>query len=350
MTGPRAHHRPGGGFRNPWPGARRTGGLWSLLRWMLVERTLLRSRAADPPPSAFPRAEPSFAEPRGAGGELSVTWVGHSSFLLQLGDWNVLTDPVWSERASPLRRVGPRRHTAPGFALDRLPCIDAVLLSHDHYDHLDAATVRTLASRFPQAQWAVPLGLARWLRRKGVLRVTEHDWWDRVSLEPSLGTAASALELTCVPAQHFSGRGLHDRDRALWCGWAARAGGVGAYFAGDTGDHGAWEEIARGVGPVDAVLMPIGAYEPRWFMRPVHVDADEAVAAFEALCAAGAADGTRPAMVGMHWGTFKLTDEALDEPPRRARAAWARRALPDDRLWIRAHGETRRPARVTRDR
>ena len=339
-----AHHRPGGGFRNPWPSGARVGTVGALLRWVLVERLLLRRRAKDPPASAFPRREPSFAEPRARAGALSVTWLGHSSFLLQVGEWNVLVDPVWSDRASPLRSVGPRRHTAPGFAMTRLPPIDVVVLSHDHYDHLDDATVRALAARFPGARWVAPLGLAAWLRKRAVGQAMEYDWWERAALAPSSpGGPSSTLEITCVPAQHFSGRGLHDRDRRLWCGWTLRAGDVAVYFAGDSGDHGEWDEIARRIGPVDAVLMPIGAYEPRWFMRPVHMDADEAVAAFARIAAAG--DGHAPVMVGMHWGTFKLTDEALDEPPRRARAAWAHLGLPDDRLWILAHGETRRIAR-----
>ena len=310
---------------------------------MIVERLVLRRRAKDPPASAFARREPSFATPRAGGAELTVTWVGHSSFLLQLGGWNVLVDPVWSDRASPLRWLGPRRHTAPGFALDRLPTVDAVLLSHDHYDHLDDATIRTLAARHPEARWVAPLGLAPWLRKRGAREVSEHDWWERVTLAPRAGGPAAPLEVTCVPAQHFSGRGVHDRDRRLWCGWAMRAGERSLYYGGDSGDHGAWDEVARGVGPVDAVLLPIGAYEPRWFMRPVHMNAEEAVAAFARL--ASASNGKRPVMVGMHWGTFKLTDEPLDEPPRKAREAWARHGLPDDRLWILAHGETRRLAR-----
>ena len=329
-----AHHDPAGGFRNPWPtGAQH--GLGSFLRWVLIER-LRHGRPADPPVGSFPRATPSFATPRAAPHELTVTWVGHSSFLLQLGGWNVLTDPVWSERASPVGWAGPKRWMPPGIALEQLPPIDVVLQSHDHYDHLDDLTVRQLAAEHPEARWVAPLGLARWLARRGVRAVSEHDWWEETAVA---GEGRAPLEVTCVPAQHFSGRTAVGRNSTLWCGWTARVAGRGVYFVGDTGDHPLWPEIGRRLGPFDLVLMPVGAYEPRWFMRPVHVSADEAVAAFARLAEAS---GGAPAMAAMHWGTFKLTDEPMDEPPRRAREAWRTHGLPDERLLVLAHGETRR--------
>jgi N-acyl-phosphatidylethanolamine-hydrolysing phospholipase D len=310
---------------------------------MLGERTPRAAREGRG--CAPPRATPMFDAPRAPSDALTATWVGHSTFLLQLGGWNVLTDPMWSERASPVAWAGPRRYAPPGVALDALPPIDLVLLSHDHYDHLDDATVRGVAARWPAARWAVPLGLARRLCARGVRAdvLAELDWWET--------TTAGPLALACVPAQHFSGRGPADRDRTLWCGWALRAGEGAAsraasravLFAGDTGLHPEFGEIARRHGPFALALLPIGAYEPRWFMRPVHCDPDDALAAYDALCAAQRARGDAPPVFGaMHWGAFALADEPCDEPPRRTRDAWARGGRDAARLWIPALGETRR--------
>lgn len=341
---PPPHHRPGGGFRNPWPGGQRAG-LAGLLRWLILERAQgQRARLLDPADvaGAFPRARPTFDAPRAAPDVRTATWVGHSTFLLQVGGWNVLVDPVWGERVSPVTFAGPRRYTAPGLPLDALPPIDAVLFSHDHYDHLDAATVRTLAARLPDIEWVAPLGVGARLVAMGARRVREADWGDVLAVGP--------LEVACVPAQHFSGRGLADRDRTLWCGWTLRARGApgapaaaGILYAGDTGLHPAFAEVARRHGPFALVLLPIGAYAPRWFMRPVHCDPDDAVAAHGAVAdvqrAAWPAAGM-PACGAMHFGTFVLTDEPVDEPPRRMRAAWAAAGRAADRLWVPRHGET----------
>ena len=324
---PPSHHAPDGGFRNPWPGSERAG-LAGLFRWMVVERATT-PRAVEPPASAFPRATPAFATPRAEPHAITATWVGHSSFLLQVGGQNLLVDPVWSDRVSPLPFAGPRRYTAPGMPFDALPPIDAVLLSHDHYDHLDAPTIRRIARQWPAARWAAPLGVAARLRALGAADVAEHDWWQEGTLGP--------LSIACVPAQHFSGRSATDRDRSLWCGWTIRAGARSVYFVGDTGLHPEFGDIGRRHGPFDLVLMPVGAYAPRWFMRPVHCDPDDAVAAYVALTG----DGPHAVMAGMHWGTFRLTDEPTDEPPHRTRAAWERAGLPHDRLWMPRHGETR---------
>ena len=267
--------------------------------------------------------------------ELRLTAVGHSTFLIQFGALNILTDPVWSERASPLAFAGPKRRHAPGLALDALPPIDLVLLSHDHYDHFDDTTVRALAQRFPDATWCAPLGVGARLRARGVRRVVESDWWEVTALGAELRDA----RVTCLPAAHFSGRTPFDRDRTLWCGWAIEVGERRIYFAGDTGSHPEFDLIGRRLGLVDAVFMPIGAYEPRWFMRPVHLDPDEALAAFGALTAPHPAHPT--VMVAMHWGTFILTDEPPDEPPRRIVNAWKQEQRPDERLWLLAPGETR---------
>jgi N-acyl-phosphatidylethanolamine-hydrolysing phospholipase D len=323
---PPAHHRPGGGFRNPWPGSQPTG-FGGLLRWF-------RERASQParPPVPAPALVASgHAHPRAADGGVRITAVGHSTFLLQVGALNILTDPVFGERASPLPFAGPRRRHAPGVALDALPPIDLVLQSHDHYDHFDDATVRHLARAHPEATWCAPLGVAARLRARGVTRLVERDWW---------GTArVGDATVTCLPAAHFSGRTPFDRDRTLWCGWAVEAGGTRLCFVGDSGLHPEFAAIGERLGPCDAVLMPVGAYAPRWFMRPVHMDPADALEAFAALTAAHVAHPT--VMVAMHWGTFVLTDEPPDEPPRLVRALWEAAGRDGERLWVMAPGETR---------
>jgi len=331
------HRRADGTFYNPWPDAA-PHGFGDFLRWSVLERWRT-PRAPDPAPGWLPRAEPRFARPRAAADAITATWVGHSTFLLQIGGLNVLTDPMWSDRASPVSFAGPRRHAAPGVALAALPPIDVVLQSHDHYDHLDDATVRAIAAAHPDAQWFVPLGVAAWLGARGVRRVRELDWWGDAAVESKGEATRQAGRVTCLPAQHFAGRGLTTRDRTLWCGWSLRCGDRAVCFAGDSGLHPEFELIARRAGPFDLALLPIGAYAPRWFMRPVHADPADAIEAYAALVRGNG--GRRLVCGGMHWGTFKLTDEPLDEPPRVMRERWTAAGWPADDLWIPGCGETR---------
>lgn len=324
-----AHRAPDGRFRNPWPGVEERG-VRDLLRWRRERR---RAPRTTPRVEVLPDAvAPAFVSPHAPADAVTATWVGHSTVLLQIGGWNVLTDPIWSERASPIPWLGPRRHLAPGVALAALPPIDLVVLSHNHYDHLDASTVRVLAARHAAARWFVPLGLAPTLRRFGARQVTELDWWEDATAGP--------LRVGCTPAQHFSARTVRDRRRSLWSGWTLRAGSRAAFFAGDTGYHPEFAAIAARYGPFDLALLPIGAYEPRWFMWPVHLDPDDVVRVTRDLLAPRAA-APPPTVLGIHWGTFRLTDEPLDEPPVRLRAAWRAASLPEDRLWIPRPGETR---------
>jgi len=229
--------------------------------------------------------------------DATITWVGHSTLLVQLDGVNVLIDPQWSERASPVSFAGPRRMTPPGLDFDRLPPIHVVLVSHDHYDHLDVATVRRLAEHH-HPRFVVPLGFRAWFADLGIGDVHELDWWGR--------HVERGLTFTCVPAQHFSARTPFDRDRTLWCGYVVRVDGVTIYFAGDSGYAPHFAEIGARFPSIDVALLPIGAYEPRWFMSPVHMNPDDAVRAHRDL---------RPRLsLGMHFGTFQLTDEAIDEP------------------------------------
>jgi N-acyl-phosphatidylethanolamine-hydrolysing phospholipase D len=325
-----AHHGPDGKYRIPWPlevaDARAGGGV---LRWQM-ER--MRARLPpNPPASALPLAAGDVARPRAEPGEIRLTWIGHASFLLQIGGRNVLLDPHFGPRASPFRFIGPKRFVPPGLALDALPPIDAVLLSHDHYDHLDEWSVRQLHRRFGDAvRWIAPLGHAAWLQAVGIGNVADVDWWDAVDLPGADG----ALTVTCAPAQHWTRRRLREYNDRLWGSFALRtASGRSVYFGGDSGYFRGYAEIAERLGPFDAVLMPIGAYEPRWFMAPAHMNPEEAVRAYGDL-------GSRGAFVPMHWGTFRLTDEDPLEPPVRIRAAWADAGLPPDDLHVLRHGET----------
>jgi N-acyl-phosphatidylethanolamine-hydrolysing phospholipase D len=327
-----SHHRPGGGYQNPWPPTARHG-IRDLLRWRFVERRV-HPPAPNPPRNSLPWRKPGIVAPRAGSGYRSATWVGHSTVLLQLGHLNVLTDPIWSERASPFRWIGPRRLMPPAVDFDALPAIDLVLLSHNHYDHLDAPTVRRIASRFPQATWLCPLGLTHLLRTFGVRHALERDWWQPVE--------TAAFSATCAPARHFSSRGFGDRGDTLWCSWALEADGARVYFGGDTGLHPDFGTIGTRLGPFDLVMLPIGAYEPRWFMRNVHLNPEDAIAAYGALAGGGAP----PPCLALHWGTFRLADEPLEEPPARFAQRWREAGLPESANWTLAHGETRRLERA----
>jgi N-acyl-phosphatidylethanolamine-hydrolysing phospholipase D len=221
---------------------------------------------------------------------------------------------------------------SPAFALDALPPLDVVLLSHSHYDHLDKATVKALARRHPHATWVVPLRLGAYLRDFGVRRTVELDWWQRVEVH--------GVTIHGTPARHFSARRLRDRNRTLWSGFVLEAGGRRIYFAGDTAFHPEFRRIGTEHGPFDFVMMPIGAYDPRWFMHIVHVNPEEAVQVYSDIVSAHRT-APPPLMLGIHWGTFRLTDEPMDEPPRRTLAAWRAAGLPEQRLWIARFGETR---------
>ena len=235
-----------------------------------------------------------------ATGDVAVTFVNHATFLIQTGGLTLLTDPIWSERASPFRRIGPRRVRDPGVAFDDLPRIDAVLLSHNHYDHFDLATLRRLQQRFAPTVLAAA-GDARLLAPLGFADIRELDWWEHTGL-------GDALRVTFVPAQHFSARGLFDRNQSLWGGYVIEVRGARIYFAGDTGYSTHFATLRSRLGVPDIAMLGIGAYEPRWFMQPMHMNPAEAVRAHRDL-------GSRRS-IGMHFGTFQLSAEAIDQPVR----------------------------------
>jgi L-ascorbate metabolism protein UlaG (beta-lactamase superfamily) len=227
--------------------------------------------------------------------------VNHSTVLIQYAGINILTDPIWSERASPFSWIGPRRFAPPGVPFENLPKIDLVLLSHNHYDHLDVPTLKRIAAA-RQARFVVPLGLAGLLSRHGIRAEKEMDWWD------------TAGPITCVPAHHFSARRVNDRNRTLWCGyWIATTAGP-VYFAADTAFGPHFGEIRNRMGSPRLALLPIGAYKPRWFMRPVHMCPEEAVEVHRILAPQRS--------IAIHWGTFQLADDGADEPVSDLRRAF----------------------------
>jgi L-ascorbate metabolism protein UlaG (beta-lactamase superfamily) len=282
-------------------------GLRDLLRWKL-------KGTAAPWPRSVP-GQQTIPDPRVAG--LRATVVGHASVLIQAGGLNVLTDPVWSDRASPVPFAGPRRVWAPGIAFESLPPIDVLLLSHNHYDHLDMATLRRLHIRHSPLM-VTSLGNDAILRRAipGV-RVVAGDWWDRVPV-------GQGGEVMIVPAYHWSARTGRDRRMALWSGFMLSTGAGHVYFSGDTGygNGRIFREIRQRIGRPDLALIPIGAYAPRWFMCAQHTDPNEAVQIMEDLEAVRA--------VGIHWGVFRLTDEHREEPPELLLEALARRGIAEN--------------------
>lgn len=255
--------------------------------------------------------------------DLRVTFINHSTVLVQTAGINLLTDPIWSERASPLKRLGPRRHRPPGIRFESLPPIDVVVVSHNHYDHMDVPTLRRLAEEHAP-DILVGLGNADWLERKGVAGATDLDWWQTREV-------AEGISVTGVPAQHWSLRGLADRDRTLWLGFVIDTPCGKTYFAGDTGFGPHFAEIRERLGAVRLALLPIGAYRPRWFMQTSHIDPAQAVQAHRALEA-----GTS---IGVHFGTFALGDDGRVEP-----LIELDRVMPADvrpQFWVLDEGESR---------
>jgi L-ascorbate metabolism protein UlaG (beta-lactamase superfamily) len=314
-TDPASHngHHRNGRFFNPGVPPQR----FSLfLRW-------IARRKVGPWPAWIP-SEPGPPPPASvAGPDLRATFVNHSTVLLQTHGLNFLTDPVWSERVSPFAFAGPRRHRAPGIRFEDLPPIHAVLLSHNHYDHMDLPTLRRVVAGHRPAIFC-PLGLAGTVRDLGFTEVYELDWWQSQTWR--------GIPIHCVPAQHFSARTPFDRNTTLWCGWMLAPSSGNIYFAGDTGFGDLFGDIAARFAPLRFALLPIGAYEPEWFMGPIHMTPEQALDARTILRAS--------VSMAIHFGAFSLADDSLHAPIERLRTAIGGNGHAQP-FWVLQEGESR---------
>ncbi len=327
------HHRANG-YQNNYIDFE-SKGLGTVLQWRWEA---LRKSLPPPAKTATPQraADIPFIHANAKAGtsmEPAVTWIGHSTALAQMGGLNILTDPIFSERASPVQWFGPKRAQPPGLTPAQLPRIDAVLISHNHYDHCDVASLLTLNKQVGGPPvYIVPLGMKAWFKKIGIDNVVELDWWQSHTV--------AGIDFVFTPSQHWSGRSLTDRLETLWGGFAVFAPDFHLFFAGDTGYSKDFADITKHFsdrqqqGGFDIALIPVGAYEPRWFMREQHVNPDEAVQIHRDLRARQS--------IGVHWGTFTLTDESLDQPSQDLAAALGKAGLAKDDFVVLAVGETRK--------
>jgi N-acyl-phosphatidylethanolamine-hydrolysing phospholipase D len=339
------HHSPKG-FRNNYVGSV-TRSLGDVLRWQLSR---IRNRLPPAPtlPTPQAKADLSFIKRNALAGPKmvpAVTWIGHATALVQASGINVLTDPVFSHRVSPVSFLGPARAQPPGIALEDLPHIDAVLISHNHYDHLDRASVKALADQPGGAPlYLAPLGIKSWLEQQGIPKAIELDWWEQYSFEVAGGRP---IEFHLTPAQHWSGRSLSDRNQTLWGAWAVFGADFHWFFTGDTGysqdfadtrrRYAARQSASLG-GGFDVALIAVGACLPRWFMQLQHVDLNEAVQIHLDLAAKRS--------LGVHWGTFSLADEPLDQPLHELAEAREEKGVSEQAFFLLPVGGTRQlPAR-----
>lgn len=314
------HHLANGTFRNPPGSPAATAGFADMLAFFWRRARDDAPRVPDGHVVPHTNALAAFSKHRD---EDALTWLGHAAFLVRLGGVTVLTDPYLTDVAGPAG-FGPERYVAPGLPLADLPSVDVILVSHNHYDHLDAETVDALPGK-DRVHVVVPLGLGAFFRERGYANVHERDWYERASV--------AGLEVEVLPAVHFSRRGLLDRNRTLWCSFAIRGAGRTVYHSGDTAHAPVFAEIGARAGPFDVALVAIGAYEPRSIMRASHVTPEDAVTLVD--------DVRADVAIGMHWGTVVLTDEPPFEPPERFRAAARRAGWRDGRASVMRIGETR---------
>lgn len=317
-TGPVTDHFDGKRFHN-YNGAEAKG-FGEVLQWMLSKRD-------KKPWSAFHNEPPGPPPPaRIDGSQVRVTFVNHSTVLLQFDGLNVLTDPVWYDRTSPFQWVGPARNRPPGIRFDDLPKVDILLISHNHWDHLDIETVRKICQR-DQPRVYCPLGVKVFLESHGCQNVTEMDWHGSMAYNDS-------TTIRCVPAQHFSGRGMFDRDATLWCGFIVDSQVAGKlYFVGDTGYGPFLKEIGAQYGPMRLSLIPIGAFRPTWFMSPIHCSPAEAVKIHE--------DIRSQHSVAIHYGTFPLADDGENEPVEELQTILKTKPQLSDQFWTLQEGKGR---------
>lgn len=291
----------------------------SFLKWQWSRKALPWPKKRDLVLKTLPRE-------RLDSNECVITFVNHSTVLIQWEGLNVLTDPIWSERCGPMGLLGPKRVHPPGLAFEHLPPIDLVLISHNHYDHLDVRTLKKLNS-LHHPRFITGLGNKKLLHKHGINRVEELDWWEEIGF-------TDFLKIAFVPAKHFSARSLLDRNRSLWGGFVLSASSGCIYFAGDTGYGFHFKKIYETFGPPRLALLPIGAYEPRWFMEPVHLSPEEALNAHHELKA--------KTSVGIHFGTFHLSDEGIDEPWKKLKNSMVLNGISDEAFWVLQPGQQRK--------
>ena len=316
-----AHHSENG-FRNPYVEEEKRG-FFKYLRM----RFFSNEEFADYESNAhkIPRVETNLEALVNPPDKVQVTWIGHATMLIQYKKINILTDPMFSDRASPLNFMGPKRHNPPSVALKDLPEIDYIIISHSHYDHLDKKTVLKIGSG---AKWIVPLGLKQWFVRVGLNEddVFEFDWWDMKKF--------GQTTITATPAQHWSARSLWDRNKTLWASWILQIGDKTIWYSGDTGyNPHQFNEIGRVFETIDLALISIGAYEPRWFMKEMHINPEEAVQIHR--------DIKSKHSIALQWGTFQLTSEPIDDPPLKLKEALIREGIPAEEFELLKIGETK---------
>lgn len=318
---PVSDHCDGSRFFNP-AGQPQASGFSALPKWWFQQLILGRRAAWPKKVSAPPRP---LLPTEISAGKIAATFIGHATFLLQLPGLNILTDPVFSERASPFSWVGPRRIRPPALSPDQLPAIDLVLLSHNHYDHLDLRSLRWIAHH-RRSLVVTTLGNKAWLEARGVRNVVELDWWQTHRI-------SSDCEVTVTPAQHFAARWPWDRCKTLWGGFALRTTAGRIFFAGDSAYSDTFGEIGTRLGPFNVAMLPIGAYEPRWFLAAMHMNPEEAVRVHQALHSSTS--------LAMHFGTFQLTDEAIDAPLIALAEARRVAGISEESFYALDFGETR---------
>ena len=313
-NGPVSDHFNGKQFTNPT--GLKAKGLGDVLQWMFKRKQ---------GPWKERRDVPFGEKPVATSQELRITYVNHSTFLIQVNGVNILTDPVWSERTSPFQFAGPKRMRPPGIKFEDLPKIDVVLLSHNHYDHLDLPIVKKIFE-IHKPEFITPLGVKAFLEQKGIRGKGDLDWWDEVALNDT-------LKVQAVPAQHFSGRGTFDRDATLWCGYVIKRKEGNIYFVGDTGyNEKTFKEIGERCAPIAVAFVPIGAYKPQWFMSPIHCSPEEAVKIhMEVKAKVSIAD---------HYGTFALADDGQHEPAQQLEVALKKFNLPSEQFILLEEGRS----------
>lgn len=360
LTQSKAWHNDKGLFENPWPSWNNQTP-WKIVGGMIWRKLSGKANSPDTTPPTVPVQKPTFLPSREQDDKIRATWLGHACYYVEFpSGLRVLFDPVFEDRCSPLSWLGPKRYTEVPCQISEIPIIDAVIISHSHYDHLSTPTVAEIAKRNPNAHFFVPLGNKEWFVESGIHQVTELDWWDEVEFtltpqneKPTITAADSATpspspktitsRISCLPCQHTANRGLFDRGKTLWASWSVKTDDKSLWFGGDTGyravprssdgqdDYSeayahlptcpAFKDIGRFRGPFDLGLIPIGAYSPRWVMSPMHANPRDAVEIFR--------DTACKRALGIHWGTWVLTEEDVLEPPRMLKEALKFRNIPE---------------------